>query len=462
MRWTWLAERLPDVLAVVAETAWLGIAYLGLQHVAAPREDVLGPLTFGAAVALGLLLGRRLPALTTRPVTRLGGFAALALVGVLAPPVARAELTHMPGNVLLAHPGGLLLGLAAVRGLAYASGGEGAILMLLRWGTLALALPWAAITARAGGVADGASEREVAAAFALTLVFLVGGLLALAAIRLRAAGEELGFDWRAPRAWWAITLVVVSGVMLIALPGGAFLRVSGSAILGAVLTPLEAVLAAPVALVIGVATVILAALGALIPPLPEPAAAPPAGQPPPPLPSASPNPAETAAAEVAADVTGLVVVLALAAAVVIAIAVLVLLLSHSRRRAETLPQEVHDQRSTAWPLGLPSLRPWFGRGRGAHVPVSATPRDAPSAYLRLLHDFEGVEVLRRAADETPAAHARRLRAEGRGALGLELLVADYELARFGGRDLPVREHRRAVRRWRRLRPRGRRRGTRGA
>jgi hypothetical protein len=55
--------------------------------------------------------------------------------------------------------------------------------------------------------------------------------------------------------------------------------------------------------------------------------------------------------------------------------------------------------------------------------------------------------------ETPAAHARRLRDEGRGDLGLELLVADYELDRFGGVSLTPNEERRAIARWRRLRRR---------
>jgi hypothetical protein len=61
--------------------------------------------------------------------------------------------------------------------------------------------------------------------------------------------------------------------------------------------------------------------------------------------------------------------------------------------------------------------------------------------------------VRRDPSETPAEHARRLRGDGVGALSLDLLAADYALARFGGLGLGEREDRRAVGRWRQLRTR---------
>jgi hypothetical protein len=81
----------------------------------------------------------------------------------------------------------------------------------------------------------------------------------------------------------------------------------------------------------------------------------------------------------------------------------------------------------------------------------AGPVDAPTAYLALLNDLERDEDLRRDPAETPAEHARRLRAERRGAVGLDLLAADYELARFAGVRLTAAENRRGIARWRRLR-----------
>jgi hypothetical protein len=82
-----------------------------------------------------------------------------------------------------------------------------------------------------------------------------------------------------------------------------------------------------------------------------------------------------------------------------------------------------------------------------------TPVDAVTAYVALIDDLDHRPTVRRDPSETPAEHARRLRHDGVGALGLDLLAADYALARFGGMDLAEREDRRAVGRWRHLRGR---------
>jgi hypothetical protein len=81
------------------------------------------------------------------------------------------------------------------------------------------------------------------------------------------------------------------------------------------------------------------------------------------------------------------------------------------------------------------------------------PSDAVSAYLAALQAIDADEELRRDPAETPAAHARRLRAAGVGTLELDLLAADFELARWGGRRISSAEDRRAVARWERLRTR---------
>jgi hypothetical protein len=72
----------------------------------------------------------------------------------------------------------------------------------------------------------------------------------------------------------------------------------------------------------------------------------------------------------------------------------------------------------------------------------------------VIRDLGGDEDLRRLADETPSEHTRRLRALGAGlrfGQALDLLAADYELARFGDRTLSAGENRRALARWRRVR-----------
>jgi hypothetical protein len=79
-----------------------------------------------------------------------------------------------------------------------------------------------------------------------------------------------------------------------------------------------------------------------------------------------------------------------------------------------------------------------------------------AAYRGLIEDLAPRMGVRREPGETPAEHAGRLRRAGVGALGLDLLAADYGLARFAGRELSEREEQRAIGRAamlrRRLRP----------
>ena len=79
------------------------------------------------------------------------------------------------------------------------------------------------------------------------------------------------------------------------------------------------------------------------------------------------------------------------------------------------------------------------------------PADAVAAYRALLDDLDGRPPVAREPGETPAEHARRLRAAGHGGLGLDLLAADYGLVRFGGAALTAAETRRALGRAERLR-----------
>ena len=82
--------------------------------------------------------------------------------------------------------------------------------------------------------------------------------------------------------------------------------------------------------------------------------------------------------------------------------------------------------------------------RGAHGPAPAGRRGR--GVRELLEDLAPRPGVRREDGETPAEHAGRLREPGPGALGLDLLAADYGLVRFGGVRLSDAEERRAVRR----------------
>jgi hypothetical protein len=81
------------------------------------------------------------------------------------------------------------------------------------------------------------------------------------------------------------------------------------------------------------------------------------------------------------------------------------------------------------------------------------PTTAAAAYAALIGDLDRHPAVRRDEAESPAEHASRLRATGRPDLSLDLLAADYALARYGGVALPPREDLRAVARWRALRRR---------
>ena len=112
------------------------------------------------------------------------------------------------------------------------------------------------------------------------------------------------------------------------------------------------------------------------------------------------------------------------------------------RRSRVLA-DADDDGSLGWALRR-RLRALARRGR---------PADAVAAYLATLRALEPYADLRRAEGETPAAHARRLHEAGPGSLELDLLAADFELARWGGRRISAAEDRRAIGRWERVRRR---------
>ncbi|HEX2755567.1 MAG TPA: DUF4129 domain-containing protein [Candidatus Limnocylindrales bacterium] len=97
--------------------------------------------------------------------------------------------------------------------------------------------------------------------------------------------------------------------------------------------------------------------------------------------------------------------------------------------------------------GIAPRRRWHRFGR------RPAPTTAVAAYVALVGDLDRHPNVRREPAETPAAHAARLRADGLAELSLDLLAADYALARYAGVTLPEREDRRAVGRWRGLRRR---------
>lgn len=428
----------PLALVVVAEAAWISV-FAGLAQEFSLHRPVLGQPVFVAFVVGGALLARW-------PGSRLGrrwpgiGFGlvlAAALGGVLLSADARGAIGDGGLAVIAAHPGGLLAGLALLRGFAHARLplAEGTVARLLAIGVPALAFA----SALGGLIGEPYRSQFLGDAFAAAIVFVSAAVLALALAQLDTIGVDAGFDWRRNPPWLLLAVALLGAAVAVAIPlatvAGSVIAILVSVLLGPLLivgiaTGFDRVarrIIVTFAIVATVAIVVIRLFGR--PPLPaDPNGGPLADQ-------AAPSDASQV---VAAGLGGLLLVGAV-------IAILVLTALWMRRTPVALGQ-VGETR-TIDPGGDtpgPRLRRRrFGR--------RAAPRTAAEAWLALVSDVDGWPAVRRRPAETPAAHAARLRADGRSDLSLDLLAADYALARYGGIDLNGREDRRAVDRWRRLR-----------
>ena len=304
---------------------------------------------------------------------------------------------------------------------------------------LGFGIPTIVVAAIAGGmVAEPWRGRFLADALVAAIAFAVGGSLGLALVRLTEIGADGGFDWRRNPAWVALLVVLVGVTALLAIPISIEVAPLVVLAIGAAIGPilivgviigfdLRTVRIIGIFLVAGV--LIGSVLSLLGPqPLPEPN---PGESSPPPL---APPPATE-------DATGWVILLA-----VIAILAIVVLVRLWMRRPAVPDDGVVEQRSIdrSEVPARSRRRPKARRG---------APENAAEAYVRLMTDLADRPTFRREEAETPAAHARRLRREGHADLSLDLLAADYALARFAGVELSPGEDRRAVRRWQALRRR---------
>ena len=433
----------PDLLAVVAEGAWVAALY-ALVQAAAGRPEILGPLALAAIALIGLVVARAVaPGLGPRwPSTALALVLGVAAGATLLDPDARTALAGVdPVDAIRAHPGGWLAGLALLRGIGHATPGRSAVALdtLVTVGLPGLVIP----VLLAGTLPEPWRGQALAGIVAAIVIFTVAAVLGLAVTRIAAIGTAGGFDWRRNRAWLALVALLAIGIVIAALPA--------ASVVGPVIRVASAVLFLPLLLVGGVAGMTQvsrrAVLGLLVvcavamivvvvaPDRPSSSSG--EGGPPPGPPVAEPT-------------NDLVTI---AEATVLAIVVLagVVLLARLWMR-ETLQFGVGDVAEER----MIDARPPEARDRGPgprrrQGRATGRPPDAAGAYLALLADLDARPSVRRAAHESPAEHARRLRLAGTGATGLDLLAADYELIRFAGRGLTGGETRRAIGRWRRLR-----------
>jgi hypothetical protein len=431
----------PTGLAIVAEGAWIAVIAAFLQELLL-RGSVLGLPQFVAATAVGVLAARALsPRLGPRwPVVGLALAIVAAGVGLIAAPDAREAV--LAGRLwtdgpLGMNPGGLLIGLAVLRGYGQATfpPSEDRLGRLLVGGIVALSL----IALMGGLVAEPFRSRFESEALLGALVFSGAAVLALALARLTVIGAESGAEWTRNPAWLALILAIVGIVEVAAAPAAGVVGPALELVVGVAIGPvivlglifgwtratIQAVLFVGI---VGAALFFWVALtGSTAPGTTTPGGT--GGGPS--VPPPAPSPGVTTIGIGLLLTVGAVILLLLIRAWMRGVSVWRGSPDETRtidRGDEELPEERHRRRLL----------------RGA-------PSTAVAAYRRLIADLDGRPIVARAPSETPHEHARRIRSDGWGRIGLDLLVADYTLDRFAGRPVTPAEDRRGVRRWRRLR-----------
>jgi hypothetical protein len=436
-----VVDVVPVALVLLAEAAWIS-AVGGLLQEYAFHEPVLGIPELAAFVLAGIvaarLLGRRLG--SRWPLAGLGVIVVAAIAGTLIAPGAQAAVAAGVGPVFAAHPAGWMAGVAVLRGYAHARlpVSQSTIVHLLALGVPGLVL----VTLAGGLIADPFRGRFLADTLIAAIVFIVATTLALALARLTAIGQEAGFDWRRNPAWLGLMLTLLALAITAALPL--------SAVAGTVIQTVLSVAIGPLLLVglatgfdrtarrvilffamVGVAVYVLVALFGS------------AGAPRDRNPIGTGGSSQPSVAEQVMTVSlgGLLLLVAI-------IAVLVLAAAWMRRTRPPDADLVDETRTID--RGVGGAGPQRRRRR---IGRRAEPDGAAAAYVALVDDLDRHPAVRRKAAETPAEHAARLRAAGRSELSLDLLAADYALARYGEVELSPREDRRGLARWRALRRR---------
>ncbi len=435
-----LVEWLPVALVVCAEAAWLS-ALGGFVQAFAQRPPALGIGWLAVFVLAGLtaarLLGRR--AGRWWPPLALGLIVLAGVAGVLVAPIARDSISEGMAVALATHPGGWVAGVAVLRGFAHAR-------LPLAEETVArlvgLGVPGFALLAVVGGVAlEPERSRFLADTLLAAIVFAGTGLLSLTLTRLSAVAHGSAWDWRRNPSWLAVTIGILAVAVVAAIP---LAGIAGRVL--EALVPIAVVASIPVGLAIGLdrtgRRVIAFSIGAaavlilVLTTFGRPGDATPA---PPAAPAVESHPT-TADGLLAAGLGGLLLLAAAVAVVVLA----ALWMRRAEPPAEDAVEETRAiDRGTTAAVGRRRRRPWR----------RPEPTTAAEAYVAVLDDVSRHRDVSRRESETPAEHAARLRAGGRSELRLDLLAADYALVRYGGVDLPPREDRRAIARWRVLRRR---------
>jgi hypothetical protein len=430
----------PVALVIVAEAAWISVVG-GLLQEFAFREPILGIPATAAFVAAGILLARVLgQRLAGRwPVVALALIVAAGVIGWLASPAARLALADGVGPAVAVNPGGWMAGLALLRGFAHAELPllEGTIGRLL-----GLGVPFLAVAAILGGViGEPIRGRFLADTLGASITFIVAATLSLAFTRLTAIDGDSGLDWRRNPAWLGLAVGLLVVAVGVAVPLSDVAGIAIQSVLAIALVPmlvigflvgLDRMTRRVLSVVLAAAVIMLVAFRIF------------GGQ------TVVPSPLQgITSGQDRPSVADQLMTISLGGLLLIAAVVSILILAGVWLQRTRPPES--------------DLVEWRTIDRGEETPVPRRrrrrfgrrpePIGAAAAYVALIHDIDGHPDVRRRLAETPAEHAARLRSDGRAPLSLDLLAADYALARYGGVDLPPREDVKAVSRWRSLRRR---------
>jgi hypothetical protein len=428
----------PEVLVIIAEAAWISVVG-GLIEEFSLHTAELGIPALALVVTAGAIAARTLgPRAGGRwPFVAFGLVVAAALVGWLASSAARASLGEGIGPALGAHPGGLLAGIAMLRGFAHARlpPAESTLTHML-----ALGAPGLAFAALVGGlVGEPYRSGFLGDTLAASILFVGCTVLALAFARLGAIGDDQGLDWRRNPTWLALTLGLLIGAIALALPLASVAGTVIAVLIGFSIGPLLILglmsgldrtgrrVLLFLAIFIG-AIWIRSLFGDAFTPQPA-------------LPGA---PAQSAPDDSANQIA----TIGLGGLLLLGLVALILILAAVWMRRSRPDDDLVEETRTFDRGGAEALRFRKRRRRRRRL----DPANAAEAYVALLADLDGRAGVRRDEAETPREHAARLRASGVD-LSLDLLAADYALVRDAGRTLSVREDRRAIDRWRMLRRR---------
>jgi hypothetical protein len=433
---------LPTPLRVMADAGWLTVVYATAVVAIGRDQPHLGPIELGLLVAGGaasVWVGRRAGA--AGPWMMLIAILLGGAAGWLTSPAARSALLIDPLAAISVHGAGWIGALAVVRGaLVYrAPVGARELERMQAWGLPLLVALWAIGWVI---VPPSLSDEFVVSSLWGTLLFVAGGLTSLGLVRLEGLGRGIS-DSRMRRRMRHLIVAAGLGVLPLSLPFAILSGLPVEQIFAPIIGPLRflVVLASvPFALLAEALVDLLRPVIAFLLPEAEPA-------------SQDPGTAADVAAQAERYPVAEVIGVVLAIAVILALAYLLFeaagwLLGRRRAEIDFDDAEAGDLERAIVVPATPETPPPRRQGRTQR----RRPHDAVGAYVHALDALDRHAAWARTRSETPAHHSSRLRAAAApGSRELARLAADYQLARYAGRELTRAEDRRALTRLQRLR-----------